>query len=390
MQKVTVLWVIKGLGLGGAERLLASSLPYLDRDTYDYEIAYFDDSKGNLVPEFERAGISVVCLHIRKPYDIRVIFRLLRVLRSRRTDILHVHSPYWGTFARVLGKIAGVKAIISTEHQFVNKLHPMAKALNVATYGINDAVIGVSEAVVSSLKAKRRVREDRLYVVHNGIDTRAVSEGFFDSAMVKASLGIDERNFLVLTVANIKPQKGHQYLLMAMPLLLAQIPNTTFVFVGRPKSRSASEQLEKMAKRLGVSKSVIFAGFRPDVFRLVSSCDVFVLPSLWEPFGIVLLEAMSLGKPVVATRVGGIPEIIADGVNGYLVEPKEPRALSEKIAKLLENEPLRNKMGQTGRETVRQRFDIRKSVVKTEQIYSSILDSKGILRRRTELVTRRG
>jgi glycosyltransferase involved in cell wall biosynthesis len=367
-----VLWLIKCLGAGGAEKLLAMSLPYLNREQFNYQVAYFVKSNNYLVPEFERAGIPVICLDVDKPYDVRSVFRLARILRERQIDILHIHSPYWGAVARLVGRLVGVKTILSTEHHQLIGLHPIVKLVSVLTYPINDATIGVSQAVVSSLRRWRTVRKKRLYAIHNGIDLKAIHITCSDPALIKERLGIDKRNFLVLNVANIKPQKGHQYLLMTVPLLLKQCPNTTFVLVGTAENQEFLRQLENLADRLGVRENVIFAGFRPDVVDLISACDVFILPSLWEPFGIVLLEAMAVGKPVIGTRVGGIPEVIEDGVSGYLVEPGSPQQLAQKLLQLLWDESLRSQLGQKGMQRVRERFNIQEMVKKVEQVYLSI------------------
>lgn len=372
-----VLWLIRCLGPGGAEKLLSMSLPYLDREAFDYQVAYFLGSKNYLVPEFERAGVPVFCLDAETPYDLRAAFRLARLLKKRRIDILHVHSPYWGIWGRLAGRLAGVKAVVSTEHQFPEKLNPLTRLGSLLTYPLNRATIGVSEAMSRSLAGQRTVRKETLYTIQNGIDLNAIAAARAESASVRKSLGIEERRPVIGNVAHIRPLKGHQYLLEAAPLIVKQCPEAMFVIVGREQVKGELKRLEELAERLGVRRNVIFAGFRPDALRIMAACDVFVLPSLSESFGIVLLEAMALGKPVVASRVGGIPEVFQDGVQGFLVEPRNPRHLAEKTLELLQDAGLRDRMGQQGIRRVRDKFDIRHTVEAVEGVYASVLNGHG-------------
>jgi len=375
IEKKKVLWLIKGLGSGGAEKLLAMSLPYLNREKFDYQVVYFTKSVNDLVPQFEQAGIPVICLDVEKSYDIKGVFRLARTIRQRKIDIVHIQSPYWGIIARIIGRIVGVKIIISTEHQFLKKLHPVVRLGSILTYFLNDATIGVSQAMVKSLQKCKTVRKKDLYTIPNGIDINATRPSHLDTTSIKEKLGIDKHNSFILNVANFKPQKGHQYLIMAAPLILKKCPQTTFVLVGVGKP-DVIERLENMVDQLGIRKNVIFAGFRSDVPELMSACDVFVLPSLWEPFGIVLLEAMALGKTVIGTNVGGIPEVIDDGINGFLVEPGNSQQLAEKTQELLLNEKLRNQMGQNGMRKVQEKFSIQQMVGAIEQVYVTVINRK--------------
>jgi glycosyltransferase involved in cell wall biosynthesis len=174
-------------------------------------------------------------------------------------------------------------------------------------------------------------------------------------------------------VAHIRPEKGHEYLLQAAKIVVDRYPEITFVIVGREKTSGEIKRLEGIAKELGIKQNVIFTGFRQDVAALVSIFDVFVLSSLAEGLPLALLEAMVRGKPPVATAVGGIPEVIEDGVNGLLVPPKDPQAIATKIIQLLEDQDLRVSISANAVRTVKERFGIQEMIKKVEAVYSDIL-----------------
>ncbi len=374
--KKRVLWLIKGLAVGGAERLLAMSLPYLNRSMFDYQVAYFLTHKDELVPEFEQAGIPVFCLNINKSYNLGAILRLVRLLRQQKIEILHINSPHAGILGRVAAHLAGVKAVVYTEHMPLERQNRLAQLGNLLTYPLNDTTVAVSDAVLHSVLDRQIIKRGTYVTIHNGVDLNAIATAGMCQTPLRESLGIAAHHQVVGNVANLYPGKGHQYLLEAARLVLNQCPDVTFVIVGKEKRKEDLERLQELARRLRIQDRVIFTGFRRDVFQLMATFDVFVLPSLWEGFGIVLLEAMALGKPVVGTDVGGIPEVIDNGLNGFLVEPRNPQQLAEKILELLRNETLRNQMGQNGMQKVRDRFSIQRTVREIEKVYVMAMNGK--------------
>ncbi len=369
-----VLWLIKGLNAGGAEKLLSMSLPYLDRDTYDYQVTYLFKNMNNLVPEFTRQGIPVSCLNMERAYDFRVIFKLSRLLREQEIDILHTHLPYSGVMGRLAAILAGVKVIISTEHGLSESYHPITRFLNILTLPLSHSIIAVSQATARSLLRYKIIRQKKVRVIYNAIDLTDPKFFQTDPESIKKSLGINGHSLVVGTVANIRPEKGHQYLIEAAALVLKRRPEVTFVIVGRENTSGDLYRLEELAKRLGIRDKIIFTGYRQDALQIMNIFDVFVLPSIWEAFAIVLLEAMNLGKPIVATNVGGIPEAVNEAVNGFLVAPRQPNQLASRILDLLNNSALRNQMGEAGREKIRDRFNIEHVVKEVEQVYAMALN----------------
>jgi glycosyltransferase involved in cell wall biosynthesis len=371
-----VLWLIKGLEMGGAEKMLTMSLPYLDRDTFDYQVVCLFNHSKDLLPEFERHGIPVSCLNIEKPYDIRVIFKLLRLLREQQIDILHTHLPYSGIVGRLGALLAGTKVIISTEHGLMESYHPLTRLGNILTLPLNHATIAVSQAAARSILRYKIIRPEKIQVIHNAIDVASLEHIHPDTESIKKSLGVNGQDLIVGTVSHIRPEKGHQYLLRAARLVLQQRTDVSFVIVGKKKSKEDLKRLEELARLLGIRDKIIFTGFREDALQIMKTFDIFVLPSVWEAFALVIMEAMASGKPIVTTNVGGIPEAIDDGVNGFLVAPRDPQQLAVKILYLLNDNALCNRMGKEGRKKALNKFDIKHMVKEVEQVYVTALNRK--------------
>ncbi|MBI2857839.1 MAG: glycosyltransferase [Chloroflexi bacterium] len=368
-----VLWLIKGLGVGGAERLLVSSIPYLDRSAFDYQVGYFLTGAGDLAPEFEKAGIPLHCFNINSACDLGGFIRLAQFLRQQDIDVLHIHSPHAGILGRVAARFSGVGKVVYTEHSLPASQNLLSQLGNLITYPLNDTTIGVSEAVLRAVLARQIIKHGTYVAIHNGIDLNAFALVGANREQVRRTLGIPTDHLVVGNVGNLLRRKGHEYLLEAARIVLNHNRNVTFVIVGRANKEKDLMRLRELARRLAVQDRVIFTGFRSDVCQLMAAFDVFVLPSLWEGFGIVLLEAMAAGRPVVGTNVGGIPEVIADGENGFLVEPRNPRDIAEKVLELLGSETLRTKMGRKGLEVVREKFSIERTVRETEGMYNLAL-----------------
>jgi glycosyltransferase involved in cell wall biosynthesis len=371
--RIRVLWLIKGLGMGGAERLLETAIPYFDREKFDYEVAYCLAIKNDAVPALEEAKIPVHCLNFRKDYDLRGMYNLLRLLRERKPQILHLHLPYTGILGRISGRLSGVNAIVYTEHNVMERYHPLTRWLNLATYPMNVKVIAVSNEVERSIVRHRLSRRTDHIVIRNGI--RLNGEKPMDQPeKTREALGIPAGHKVVGNIAHVRPEKGHEYLVRAAKLVLERRDDVTFVIVGREKIEGEIQRLEQLAMELHIRENIVFTGFREDVPELIRVFDVFVLSSLFEGLPLALLEAMVMGKPAVATSVGGVPEVIEDGINGFLVPARDPAALAGKILQLLDDNALRSDVSRKASSTVREHFNIASMVKKVEQVYYDVLD----------------
>jgi glycosyltransferase involved in cell wall biosynthesis len=361
-----VLILIKGLGRGGAEQLLASGVPYLDRERYRYQFAYLLPWKDSLVAELAGAGLPVHCLDGAR--GAGWVGRLRSLVRREGIELVHAHSPVAAAGARVA---AGRRTrVVYTEHNVWSRYHPATRAANLATFPRNDHVFAVSDEVRASVRYPGPLRllpMPPVETLHHGLDPALA--GGFRADGVRAELGIPEDAPLVGSIANFKAAKDHATLLRAAARVREALPRVRFVLVGQGPLEADTRRL---AAELGLDGTVVFAGFRTDAARLAAAFDVFTLASTYEGLPIALIEAMALGRPAVVTRVGGTPEVVADGAQGLLVPPRDPDALAGGLLRLLGDPALRARMGEAARARALD-FDIRKAVRRVEQVYADLL-----------------
>jgi glycosyltransferase involved in cell wall biosynthesis len=370
-EKVRVLWLIKGLGLGGAERLLVAALPHLNREEFEYQVGYFLPWKDALVPSLEAAGLRVTCFDARWPISLGAVNRVYRHVRENDIDVVHTHLPWSGIVGRVAGRLAGVPALLYTEHGCWNRLNRITRAMNRWTLDWNDLSIAVSDEVRASMG---NVNGHAMRTIDNGIDCESLARTACERDAVCAEFGISSSHNLVIQVANLSPVKRHEVMLAAFARFAHEVPDSRLLLVGQLRDRKPL--LEKLATNLGIRDKVIITGPRTDVPRLVKAADIFAMSSESEGLPISLLEAMGLGKPVVCTAVGGIPKVVREGVDGLLVPSENSAALADALSKLAANPTLRQQMGDSGAQRVRDSYDISVMVRQVENEYRRILESK--------------
>jgi L-malate glycosyltransferase len=364
-RRLRVLWLIKGLDAGGAELLLAMLAEVRDRERFEYEAAYLLPWKRGLVDELERAGVVVHCLRGDREWDLRWALRLRRLVRERRYDVVHIHSPYVAGIARLALKTmpASVRpTIVYTEHLPWWGYVRSTRLLNRLTYRLDDANLAVSRTVIESIVPGLR---DQVQLVVQGIFPERVRDQLRHRDQVRADLHIGSDEVVVGTVAHFRTQKGYPVLLEAARSVLDEGLPVRFVAVGRGPQEG---ELRAIHARLELGDRFVFTGFREDATRVMSAFDVFALASHNEGLPLALMEALALGIPVVATAVGGIPEGVTDGVEGLLVPPSRPDRLAHAIATLVRDSGLRARISDAAAERGRA-FDIRGSARKIEGIY---------------------
>jgi glycosyltransferase involved in cell wall biosynthesis len=369
--RARVLLLIKGLGIGGAERLLEAAIPHLDRGRFDYQVAYLLPWKAALVPPFEAAGIPVHNLGMRLAGDPRVLARLVGLLRRERIDLVHAHLPVAGIWARVAARLTGTSRVVYTEHNVPERYAPVTRELNRCTFRMNDVVIAVSEEVQRGIAGYANGRPV-IVTIQNAVDVDAIAATPVEPAAVRREFGFPDDAPLVTTVGNLTPKKGHVHLLAATSRLKASHPRARFLIVG---GGPLAVELRAEAARLGLDGTLAFAGFRPDAVRLIAASDLFVLSSLFEGLPVTLLEAMALGRPSVVTHVGGIPEV-TDERSSIIVPPGDAGALTAAIGALLDSPDRRARMGAAAQEQARSRHGVPQMVRAIEQIYAGLLQER--------------
>ncbi|MGD2101269.1 MAG: glycosyltransferase [Acidimicrobiia bacterium] len=362
--------MVKGLGLGGVERLLSESIPYLDRDRFEYEVAYFTPWKDDVVPSFLDAGLSVHCLDITSDISGTGVSKVRSLIRNGRYDLIHTHSPLPSTIVRVVSPGA---TLVHTEHSLPGSRNRLTRLANRVTYPLCDVVISVSRVVGRAVtRGWPAPRDSR--VIYGGIDPRAVSgTARADVEKTRAALGIPPGGLVVGNVAHLRHQKGHEVWLETARAVSAELPQTTFVIVGREKEAGYQDTLERRAAALGIDTNVRFVGFQPDPYPYVASFDVFLMASEFEGFPISLVEAMALGRPVVATDVGGVAEALGPEPTGLLARPGDTRALAAHVTELLRDEGKRLELGARARDRAIEEFSIARMVGHVESVYDELL-----------------
>ncbi len=236
-------------------------------------------------------------------------------------------------------------------------------------------MVAVSKNLKQFIVEKVGVSPDRIKVVYNGVDALPYCEAS-EVSRCRRELGMPEGDHIVGVVGNLYPVKGHQYLIEGIPAVLQTCPNTSFVFAGRGELET---QLKEQVHRLGLDKRVHFLGLRQDIPRILALLDVFVLPSLSEGLSMAILEAMIAGKPVVATQVGGNPELVVEGETGFLVPPRDSHALASRVATLLTNKQQAVQFAEQGRRRAEGQFSLASMVEAYQMLYEQCLQSKAMI-----------
>lgn len=378
MDKVSVLYMVDSLEVGGIQRLLLEIVRRLNKDQFR-PLVYSFQPGGMLEKDLADAGAIVMGRDFQRrknPLEIgRAIQHFQGVMQGERVDILHTQNFITHTFGCLPAKLAGVPVVVNTVHSMEVWKKWFHLTIDHLTYKVSDKIIAVSEAVKCHLIEKEGLDPEKIVVIYNGISPEPF-QGGVNVEKQRRGLRLDRGSPVVGTVARLVPRKGVQILLEAVPTILAQEPSAHFLFVG---DGPLKEQLMHRATQLSVSDRVSFLGTRSDVPELLQIIDLFVLPSSErEGFGLALVEAMAAGKPVVATRLGSIPEVVEEGITGLLVPPGDSRALACAIRAMLEDRERAREMGERGRQRVVARFDIQRTVHELESLYQTLLANTGI------------
>ncbi len=362
VDRVRILVLIKGLGIGGAERLISDGAEHWDRLRFDYRVAYVLPWKDQLVAPLRELGIAVDCLGSDRGMGPSALRKLRALSREWRPSLVHAHLPSAG----ILSRFSGRTRVVYTEHNIASSYRQPTQTVNKLTYGRNSAVIAVSEAVAESLKGYPGPTPR---VIPNGI-TFEVTPG--EVAAVRDELGIRPDQKLVVHVGNIRPHKGHENLIAATTRIVAKDPNVLVVSVGAEKHDGDLARVRHSAAAAGVSDHVRFMGRREEARAFLAAADVVANPADFEGLPLAVLEALSLSKPVVATSVGGVPTVVVDGVTGRLVPPHDPEALAEGILEALTS-PAAAQWGEAGAELVSRNHGIAQMISEYEKVYEEVL-----------------
>ena len=368
-----VLQLLATGGNGGAQESYTGLLLHLDRAAY--EVRALSLSKGSSVQRLHRLGLEVEL--VDEADDEAAVRELAAYLRREEIDLLHAHMYRAEVIGTRAALAAGTPAVMATVHSSRVR-SPQDVATLAALTPAMDRLIVPSAAIEAKVRAEGRGGA-AFTVIPNGVDLARFDLPLASCAL-RREFGIPGDAPLLGVIARLEAEKGHRYLIAAMPAILQVATDAWLVIVGEG-SLDAELRAQVAALPPPVNRRIVFTGRREDIASITGELDVAVLPSLREAQGISILEAMAQHRPVVASAVGGIPEVLTDGQDGLLVPPADPAALAEACIRLACSPDLRARLGEAGRATVEARFSLDAMVRRIEAVYDEELQRAGIPRR---------
>ena len=377
---IHTLPIISGSGLN---TLL--SMKGMDRKVFKVELACAPG--GRLIKLVQKNHMKVhtfknLVQPIHPLKDLLAVIELTYFLRKNYYHIVHTHNSKAGFVGRLAASMAGVPVIIHTVHGFsFHDQEPLWRQLlfrnleKLAAY-FCDKMIFISQPLVDWALKDGVVKQDKIVKIYSGIDLdqfRPLTDDERDNARKKWNIREDDS--VIGIVSKLWEGKGHEVLIEAFREIRNEIKGAMLIIVG---VGYLENRLRDLVNRLGLTESVLFTGFQSDIPEIIASFDIAVLPSFFEGMGRVLLEAMAMERPVVASRVGGIPELVKDGINGFLTTPGDAKGLAESIKKLLNDKKLAISMGKEGRKRVTDKFSAETMVKSINKVYNECLVKKGI------------
>jgi glycosyltransferase involved in cell wall biosynthesis len=365
MARCHVLQVTQDLGHGGLERVAATIGRHLDRDRFQVSFLALREG-GPRAEELVEEGFRVDVLDSRPDgADYMSSVKVGRYIRSLRPDVIHTHNTQAfidGTVGALLG---GGPPLVHTDHarQFPDKKRYVI-AEHILSH-LSFRVVGVSEHTTRNLRRYEWIPRRKLMTIPNGVDIPRLDRDAV-GRVVRNELGLRQDEIVIGAAVRLTPQKALNVLIEAFAGVHRRFGHATLVIAGTGPDREA---LAANAERLGVRRKVHFLGLRHDVPRLLCAYDIFALSSVWEGMPLGVLEAMALGCPVVATRVGGVPEMIEDGHSGILVEPGDVSALESALATLLADPVAAQAMADRAREHYHQKFGLQRMIDSYQALY---------------------
>jgi glycosyltransferase involved in cell wall biosynthesis len=358
--KTNILFVNTNLDTGGAEEITLTYCRLLDKDRFTVTVVCLHG--GVVAEEIGRIpGINVVEVKTRS--RIGRFLKTLRIARQANADVVHNQASWYGLLVGTLVRARRVETIQNVYH-WLNWHERLRYGLYLR---LADRIIAVSEAVSEFTRSFFPfVPTARMTVIFNSIDASRFQVPPRQEDTEEFGL---HRKTVIGFLGRLTEQKGLPYLLSAASEIGRTHPEVRFLIVG---DGELGQKLREEAARKGLT-NVVFAGFQRDIPRFLSLFDIFVLPSLWEGLPVAVVEAMAAAKPVVATRVGGTPEAVVDGITGYIVEPRNVQQLVRRLTELIQDRGLRERMGMAGVQRVKEHFNASTMVSRTEELYMDLL-----------------
>lgn len=385
-KRIKVLQVITKLVVAGAQEHLMYLCDLLNKERYQVKVLSGTESRNesDMNKEFKKRKIQVELLpqlirEINPLQDLLAFTKMIAYMKKERFDIVHTNSSKAGILGRLAARLANVPVIIHTAHGWAhhNQMSKFRRGFYITLEKMAEKfthkIIAVSDLNIKKALADKIGNRSKYLTIRSGIDLTKFDRSAIDVEQEKRKLNIDPSDKVVGSIIRFSEQKAPADFIRMANEILKKNPQVRFLLVG---DGPLSEQIRNLITHYGISEKVILTGIRKDIPELLAVMDVFALTSLWEGLPRVILQAMAMGLPVVATRVDGIPEAVKHGENGFLVPPKDFSAMAQRALQLLEYEDLAKKMGERGRKMVYPEFCVKNMVRKTEDLYEKSINFK--------------
>jgi len=369
--------------MGGAERNLTHIIKNINKEKFKPILCCL--RAGQLADSLRGEGFNVINLEIKRiysPYVFRKLLYLLSLIRKEDIKLIITYHDSSDFLGFVLSKIAGVPIISSKRDMGYN-----LKTHHILVYKLAgkffNGIITVSDAVSKIVEKRDHMPAHKLHTIYNGVNCEEYRKKI-DIKEKKRGIGINCDSAVVGCIAGLRSIKGIKYFIKASAIVLKKVKDVQFLIIGNDPGEPGytRKDMEKIACELGIKQNIFFLGKRDDVAELLSVIDISVLSSLSEGFSNIILESMAAGKPVVATDVGGNPEVVENGKTGFLVPPADHEALAISIISLLKDKKLAGAMGKEALNRVQTRFSLNKMMQKNEELYDFIIKKHSICRTR--------
>ena len=365
---IRVLQLASTSDMGGAERMILWLVEALDRARFAPHVGALIGG-GELIERAREAGVPAAHFGFRGYFDLAGISRLIRFIRENRIDLVQTHGLRADPVARWAARLGGARAVISTIHSINPWRRFHHSLLDRTTSPLVSRFVAVCQAAKEATVRREGIDPGRIDVVPIGLPFREIPRDRRDE--IRRELNVDPDAMPVIGIlANLREMKGHRDVIDALPAILRELPETVFLFAGRDDSHG---EIERLARERGVHSAIRFLGYYRDTARLLAAMDLFLLPSTWEGLPVSILEAIHAGVPVIATRVGGIPEIIRDGQEGLLIEPRRPDQIAGAVIRLARNWALRAELSRAADRRAQSMFSLPVMTARMEEIYTRAL-----------------
>lgn len=368
MDKIKIMHILPSLEIGGMENALITLINEMDTHFFENQIFCFDfkNYENSIQHRLKDENIPIYIFEKGDGIDYWLPIKIARILKKQKINIVHTRNFAALLYGSTAAKLAGVQGVIADirgripadEGQKCKRLSFLVSKF-----------VGVSEDIKKMLKMDFKIKESKIITIYNGVQISNESQRL-DITSLRTKLGLEQSDFIIGTIGRIEPVKDYSTLIrMSAPILL-KYRNAKLMIVGDGSQRA---ELEILAQNLGISSQTIFTGYQKDISSYLQLINVFVLTSISEGISNVLLEAMAASIPVIATNVGGNPEIVSNNQTGFLIPRNNLNQITEKIELMINNPELASNLGESGRKLVEEKFTIEKMVTEYQSLYQSII-----------------